>query len=311
MGFDWASNAPAGGQLICVDNVGNTIKRLAISGTAVSIANQIPSPAGSPDLAEGLGYDGDLMWTCGAYASAGVVWKLDDGFVSGQLPLDVNISHTGSIVIPANGGSFQYNINIHNLGTIPVTLNLWNKLRDASNHFYLVFGPISRTLPGGANPSRVLSQNVAGTIPSGTLYFISYVGTYPGSIADSSFFTITKAATVDGGPWISESTVSGDLFSEFAEANEKATHASSLQASISPNPFNPVTSIRFNLPEASQVTLEVFDVGGRAVVTQNVASLPAGSQSITFDGSDLPSGVYIYKLTTGDFNASGKMVLLK
>ncbi|MCX6639617.1 MAG: hypothetical protein NTW14_03925 [bacterium] len=103
-----------------------------------------------------------------------------------------------------------------------------------------------------------------------------------------------------------------------------------------PNPFNPSTTIRFELPQAAQVRLEVFDVNGRAVGAHGIrpsggggsagASLaplqevwyPAGSHEIVFSGSDLPSGVYLYRLTatpsgsgTSQTMISGKMVLLK
>ncbi|MCX6639373.1 MAG: T9SS type A sorting domain-containing protein [bacterium] len=69
------------------------------------------------------------------------------------------------------------------------------------------------------------------------------------------------------------------------------------------------------MPQAAQVTLEVFDVNGRVVWVQHVEPLqewyPAGSHEIQFDGSGLPSGVYIYRLTAGATSTSGKMVLLK
>ncbi|MCX6640235.1 MAG: T9SS type A sorting domain-containing protein [bacterium] len=224
---------------------------------------------------------------------------------------DVNTSPVNPpVIIPANGGSFPYNINVHNLGTTPGTISLWNKVRDASNLYTNVFGPVTRTLPGGANPSRIFNQTIAGTISSGTLYFISYVGTYPNTIADSSFFTITKSAVADGNPWIGESYVTGDLFDEFVTVNN-ATPTKSMLVQNYPNPFNPTTTIRFDLPQAAQVTLDVFDINGRAVGVQHVEPLQSGSHEITFDGSGLPSGVYLYKLQAGDYSAVSKMVLLK
>ncbi|MCX6641076.1 MAG: T9SS type A sorting domain-containing protein [bacterium] len=78
-----------------------------------------------------------------------------------------------------------------------------------------------------------------------------------------------------------------------------------------PNPFNPSTTIRFNLPQTARVALEVFDVNGRVVGVHHVEPLQAGEQSMTFDGSALPSGVYLYRLTAGELAASGKMVLMK
>jgi hypothetical protein len=81
----------------------------------------------------------------------------------------------------------------------------------------------------------------------------------------------------------------------------------------SPNPFNPTTTISFDLPVASMVKLDVFDINGRTVGEQHAAPkwYNSGHHTITFDGSNLSSGIYIYHLTAGDFTASGKMVLLK
>ncbi len=80
-----------------------------------------------------------------------------------------------------------------------------------------------------------------------------------------------------------------------------------------PNPFNPTTVIRFNLPQAAKVQLDVFDVGGRRVGVDLASTrvYSPGAHEITFDGSGLPSGVYIYRLTAGEYTASGKMVLMK
>lgn len=80
---------------------------------------------------------------------------------------------------------------------------------------------------------------------------------------------------------------------------------------VSPNPFNPTTTFTFTLPEAAKVTLEVFDIKGQRVWAQHAAPLQAGEQSIVFDGSSLPSGVYLYRLNAGELTASGKIVLMK
>jgi len=80
---------------------------------------------------------------------------------------------------------------------------------------------------------------------------------------------------------------------------------------VYPNPFNPETVIRFQLPVASNLNLTVYDVSGRVVAELVNSNYDAGIHEITFDGSGLPSGVYIYRLTAGEYTASGKMVLLK
>jgi hypothetical protein len=78
-----------------------------------------------------------------------------------------------------------------------------------------------------------------------------------------------------------------------------------------PNPFNPTTEIAFELPFAESVSLRVFDVQGRQVATLVHGRVEAGHHRLHFNGSDLPSGVYIYQLQSAGTSLSGKIVLLK
>ncbi|MFA7361062.1 MAG: T9SS type A sorting domain-containing protein [Candidatus Kapaibacterium sp.] len=82
-----------------------------------------------------------------------------------------------------------------------------------------------------------------------------------------------------------------------------------------PNPFNPVTKIRFSIPNDKQTTnnvqLIVYDVMGREVQTLVNERLQPGTYETTFDGSMLNSSVYFYKLSTGDFTETKKMLMLK
>ena len=76
-----------------------------------------------------------------------------------------------------------------------------------------------------------------------------------------------------------------------------------------PNPFNPTTKIKFDIPKSSYVKLIVYDVLGREIKTLVNEKLNAGRYDVSWTGSDYPSGVYIYKLYTGDFVDLKKMVL--
>ncbi|MCK6604373.1 MAG: YCF48-related protein [Ignavibacteriaceae bacterium] len=78
-----------------------------------------------------------------------------------------------------------------------------------------------------------------------------------------------------------------------------------------PNPFNPATTIAYSIPEAADVTLKVFDVTGTEVATLVNSRQDAGSYSFNFDASKLASGMYIYKIEAGKYNAVKKMMLLK
>lgn len=78
-----------------------------------------------------------------------------------------------------------------------------------------------------------------------------------------------------------------------------------------PNPFNPSTTISFDLPERSHVTLLIYDAIGREVQTLADEEEPAGAYRITFDASALPSGVYFYRITAGHFVQTKKLMLVK
>jgi hypothetical protein len=78
-----------------------------------------------------------------------------------------------------------------------------------------------------------------------------------------------------------------------------------------PNPFNPTTTIAFELAREEHVAVTVYDMLGRAVATLVNGNLTAGSHEVRFDGGELPSGVYICRVTAGGFSQTRSMVLLK
>jgi hypothetical protein len=79
-----------------------------------------------------------------------------------------------------------------------------------------------------------------------------------------------------------------------------------------PNPFNPTTTLSFDLPANYRATLKVYNALGQQVATlMNGETLSAGHHIVTFDGSILSSGVYICRLTAGPYTAARKMVLMK
>jgi hypothetical protein len=78
-----------------------------------------------------------------------------------------------------------------------------------------------------------------------------------------------------------------------------------------PNPFNPSTTINFSLPQSSNVTLKVFNTLGQEVKTLINQNMESGAHSISFDASELNSGIYFYKLDAGQFSEVRKMTLIK
>ncbi len=78
-----------------------------------------------------------------------------------------------------------------------------------------------------------------------------------------------------------------------------------------PNPFNPVTQIQYTLPESADVTLEVFNLQGQRIAVLENGHQSAGTHSVTFDGTNMASGLYLYRLQAGDFTDVRKMMMVK
>lgn len=78
-----------------------------------------------------------------------------------------------------------------------------------------------------------------------------------------------------------------------------------------PNPFNPMTTIRYNLPQAGQVKIAVYNILGRQVTTLVNEFRPAGSYSVIWNATNVPSGTYFVQMRAGDYHPAIKLVVLK
>lgn len=226
---------------------------------------------------------------------------------------DVTITMTPidpPILIPATGGSFDFDVTLTNNETSSANFDAWI-IASGPGGDYLSMGPVNLTRPGSSSMTRLRTQYVPGRAPSGSYTYTGHVGYYPGTIADSDFFTFEKSLAGDGAiieQWLN----TGEPFDE--QMATASTEASPLQYSLGnnyPNPFNPATTLSFTLPQAGQVNLAVYDISGRWIATIVDGYRQAGTHEVTFDGSSLASGIYIYRLGAGDFSATGKMVLMK
>jgi len=78
-----------------------------------------------------------------------------------------------------------------------------------------------------------------------------------------------------------------------------------------PNPFNPSTTIRYSIPEASFTSIKIYAALGNEVASLVNESKSAGTYEVSFDASNLSSGIYYYSLQAGSFNKTKKMILMK
>lgn len=140
-----------------------------------------------------------------------------------------------------------------------------------------------------------------------------------GAILDTVTYGVTASAaqtygrSPDGGPWKVLTTVTR------GSSNGGSTAVDDLPALVTdfqleqnyPNPFNPSTMISVQLPTASDIRLTIFNLLGQEVFTLAQGRFEAGQHSFRFDATNLPSGVYLYRLSTGSFSRTRKMALVK
>ena len=214
------------------------------------------------------------------------------------------------IQIPAGGGNFQFDILIENNSATGVMFDGWTMavLPDSS-----IFGPIIlRTgiylAAGGTILREDMTQFVPAGAPSGSYIYAANVGIYPDIVIDSDFFLFEKLPGFDASNhdygwavygWDGEESPIISTPSEFALYDPY------------PNPFNPETTIAFELPKPGEVSLVVYDIQGREVSRLIDGWQSAGVHEAVFSGSELASGVYFALLQAGDFQQTRKLLLVK
>jgi hypothetical protein len=211
----------------------------------------------------------------------------------GAVTLDA--TNTSPLSVPA-GGSVSFDYTITNGTASSATLDL-----------YFTASPFNRrglirtvTLGAGQSVSGSFVQNVPGNAPPRDYTYTLHVGTFPNTSLASEVFTVTvlppaAAAAPGDGEW----TVSGVTAPETAEPVRAASRVrEAVLEAARPNPFFSATTLSFTLPAATDARLAVYDMLGRRVAVLHDGFADAGRHTVAFDGSRLPSGAYVARLTT-------------
>ena len=216
------------------------------------------------------------------------------------------------IVIPANGGPFDFNIELTNNDSVTTTFDVWTMATlPSGDEFGPIIGPLSLTFPPGFSANRDRTQAVPAGAPSGDYTYDAYVGNYPDEIIDEDHLDFVKLAVSDGGFLFADWNNWGESFEELTGTIPISTPVDFALHAPYPNPFNPVTVLSFELRAASFVELVVYDVLGREVARLVDGFLPAGFHQRTFDGAGLSSGIYFIKLEASGQAAVARTLLMK
>jgi len=277
-------------------------------------------PAAATDIQIGLGVVDMCPYWCGIYGS---------GVCHSHSPLIDNISVTGSNT--ATGGNVQVTPVDATTGTTPVTITYGNVTQPGLTT--LTTGPTGPAVSGSFQ------------IANGNYYNISTSATTTGNITvcinyNQATLTVPESSlrmghwdtALNPDAWVDITTsldtvndrICGttDHLSPFVIGGGSVTAVGNGPAMPAlhqnvPNPFNPTTTIAYDVPSAgARVSIRVYDTAGRLVRTLVDRQEAAGAHDVTWDGRDefgsaVASGVYFYKMTAGSFVESRRMVLLK
>jgi len=218
--------------------------------------------------------------------------------------------HDTPIVIPPEGGDLFYDGWAFNFSNEPLTVDVWGYAFVPGSGRY---GPLDRyddvSIGVGDSAGRDnIRKRVPGPAAAGDYTYVAYIGDFPNTIIDSTYFYFTKTGLIAGGiaEWF-------DGEGWFKEADPEVSNLPGDYALSQnyPNPFNANTVIDYQLPVAGHVKLEVYNTLGQTVATLVNSKQQAAYGSVVWDASELSSGLYFYKLAAGDFSETKRMMLVK
>lgn len=247
----------------------------------------------------GTNVDGELDGIPGVYATGD-----DNDNISDEDGIEfLNTFSAGSVtdiqvtsIVPANGSGFLNAwLDLDQNGTWEVSEKVINEVELFGGVDTLSIS-IPANIESGVSYLRFRFSNTEGIQPYDQRPFPGAITIYPGEVEDYVMGIDTVVTSIE------------DLGEEIP--NQFVVNQNY------PNPFNPSTTIRFGLPEASEVKLEIFNMLGQLISTEYSGNLSAGTHEVSFDATGLSSGVYIYRVTAieqnGELNLSHKkMTILK
>ncbi|MBD3168427.1 MAG: T9SS type A sorting domain-containing protein, partial [candidate division Zixibacteria bacterium] len=218
------------------------------------------------------------------------------------------LPHNAPIIVHA-GNSFTFTGVLESNSDQTQTTDVWIMLDVPGIGEY---GPVQQFNNITLQPFQQLiawsvAQYVPAFAPNGIYDYLGYCGDYPSIVVDTAQFSFTVYGGTLGSPDENDWKLAG-WFDEGQPAELPSEFK--LHGNV-PNPFNAQTRIQFELPDASEVNLSVYNLGGQKVATLVDGYREAGVHNIKWDASSYSSGIYFYKLSAGDKVVTRKMSLLK
>ncbi len=258
--------------------------------------------------------DDQTFWFTSEYYQTTTSFDFKTRIAEFRLPstgsVELTATNTTSLTVPP-GGSVSFDYTVANGTAASVTGDLFYTATPGG-----VSGTIaSGTLPAGQSVNGSYTQNIPASAPAGAYTYTLRIGQFPGTTVDSQAFTINvtptgEASSSGTGDWTVTGATPWSADDLVARSEASLPNEATLNAAY-PNPFVAATTLSFALPTATDVTLEVLDVLGRRVALLAEGEWEAGSHTVGFDASSLPSGAYLVRLATDTGAQTQRITLLR
>ncbi len=259
-----------------------------------------------------------------------------DGFYCGQLgPLSFEKNFSSTLIVEDISGGYQNNFPCNGYFTTigPLTLDHYeitsgDTIPNPGNGLNFQFtlkneGMVSSAL--NVSSKFVLLDTFSSTINPQNIMYYGDIQPNETMLGDKNQFISIKANSPANtytrfrlDIFSDERLFWSDTFSVFIQQDPAAltADAGTIISSFAlyqnyPNPFNPQTQITFTLPKTDKVILEVYNTLGQKIESLLNRKMPAGSHEVQFKPQNLPSGIYFYRITAGEYQQVRKMVFLK
>jgi hypothetical protein len=231
-----------------------------------------------------------------------------------QPDLTVNLTYVSGSPVPVGGGNIFFDVYVENIGSTPANFDAWLDIEYEGSPPppVLVLRSFTNYLPGWAINRPNTFFPVPGSYAAGNYMMYARLGNYPDVWFEDGFpfvksgtdriagFTPTLPETPFPNPFGNEEEIAVSLQPESYEVS-----------GVYPNPFNPIATLQYGIPEGGFVSLKVIDVLGREVAVLTDGYRNAGVHQVSWDAAGMASGIYFYILTVGEHRLGGKMVLMK
>ena len=238
--------------------------------------------------------------------------------VAGSGAVSIDLTYVFGSPVPASGGDLIFDVFVESQEPSPVNFDGWLEIAyeggtptTVANRYFADFQP------GWTINRPDMFYPIPAIYAAGSYTFAGKIGEHPDLAWDANSFPFVKEGAdnmagfvpfpVDGAP---------NPFDEIDKGDTGVTPIEYALLGAYPNPFNPSTAINYQLAANSFVELSVYDIQGRLVAELVKGWRDAGQHEVTFDGSGLASGIYLYKLHVSGSGATptidtGKMALMK